>query len=255
MRQLFPEATIDVELVDAYGRLAPSGDRPAVRANMIASVDGAASAEGRSGGLSGRADKTLFSALRCLADVVLVGSGTVRAERYGPARLDDAARARRTGWGIAPVPPIAVVTASCHLDWQTPFFTAAEQRPIVVTVGAADPSDRAAAAEVAEVIVAGQHQVDFGRALAALRDRGHANVLAEGGPSLLAQLVSAGVVDELCLTLSPLLLAGDAGRILAGPALVPAPSLDLVHVLESDGFLFMRYRSHHAGHAPPVGSS
>src|ERR1700726_790188 len=133
MRQLFPEATTDVELVDAYGRLAPAGDRPALRANMIARVDGAASAERRSGGLGGRADKTVFSALRSLADVVLVGSGTMRAERYGPVRLDDAARARRNRWGIAPVPPIAVVTASCRLDWEAPFFTAAEQRPMVLT--------------------------------------------------------------------------------------------------------------------------
>ena len=137
MRQLFPTAG-DVDPADAYGRLAALGPgRPGVRLNMIASVDGAASLQGRSGALGGPADKALFATLRSLADVVLVGAGTMRAEGYGPARLSDDARARRRDWGLAPVPPIAVITRSCRLDWRARFFTEAEQRPLVVTVASA----------------------------------------------------------------------------------------------------------------------
>ena len=137
MRQLFPTAG-DVDPADAYGRLAALGpSRPRVRLNMIASVDGAASLQGRSGALGGPADKALFATLRSLADVVLVGAGTMRAEGYGPARLSDDARARRRDWGLPPVPPIAVMTRSCRLDWSARFFTEAEQRPLVVTVASA----------------------------------------------------------------------------------------------------------------------
>jgi riboflavin biosynthesis pyrimidine reductase len=241
MRQLFPTAG-DVDPADAYGRLAALGPgRPGVRLNMIASVDGAASLQGRSGALGGPADKALFATLRSLADVVLVGAGTMRAEGYGPARLSDDARARRRDWGLAPVPPIAVITRSCRLDWRARFFTEAEQRPLVVTVGSAAAADRARAAEAADVIIAGDDDVDLARAVSALAKRGHSNVLSEGGPGVAAQLAAAGLVDEICLTVAPLLAAGEARRILDGAALEPPSVLELGHVLEAGGYLFLRY--------------
>ena len=241
MRRLFPEPG-EVDPVDAYGRLTRVGDRPGVRLNMIASVDGAGSLDGRSAGLGGPADKALFSTLRSLADVIVVGAATVRTESYGPALLDDTARDRRRQWGLAPVPPIAVVTRACRLDWGSPFFEQAEQRPIVITAGSAATEDRARAAEVADVMIAGDDQVDLALALRALGDAGHDNVLAEGGPGIAAQLASADLLDELCITLSPLLTGGDAGRILHGQPLEPPTRLDLHHVLESENFLFLRYR-------------
>jgi riboflavin biosynthesis pyrimidine reductase len=241
MRQVFPEVG-DVDPVDAYGRLTRAGDRPRLRLNMIATVDGSASLAGRSGALGGPADKDLFATLRGLADVILVGAATVRVEGYGPARLDGAARDRRQRWGLAPVPPVAVVTRACRLEWGSPFFTEAEQRPIVFTTSAAASADRAAAAAVADVIVAGDDGVDLSRALAALGGRGHDNVLAEGGPGIAAQLANAGVVNEVCLTVSPMLVAGDARRILDGAALDPPTGLQLTNVLTADGYLFLRYR-------------
>ena len=144
MRQLYPDTT-DVDRVAAYGRLDQVAGRPAVRLNMIASIDGAASVSGRSGALGGPADKALFAILRSLADVV-VGAATMRVEGYGPARLDVAARARRQGWGLAAVPPIAVVTRQCRLAWDSPFFVDAEARPVVITVSSSAAGDRAAAA-------------------------------------------------------------------------------------------------------------
>jgi len=241
MRQLFPEAT-DVDPIDAYGRLPRAGGRPGVRLNMIASVDGAAALAGRSGGLGGPADQELFATLRGLADVILVGAATMRDEAYGPARLDDAVRDRRRGWGLAPVPPVAVVTRACRLEWDSPFFTELGHRPIVLTTSAAAPADRAKAALVTEVIVAGHDGVDLTRAVAELGGRGYDNVLAEGGPGIAGQLAGAGLLDEVCLTLSPVLVAGSAGRILGGAGLDPPSGLELANVLTAEGYLFLRYR-------------
>ncbi len=241
MRRLFPDPG-EVDPLDAYGRPNRVGDRPGVRLNMIASIDGAGSLDGRSAGLGGPADKALFATLRSLADVILVGAATIRTESYGPALLDDTARERRRQWGLAPVPPIAVVTRACQLDWGSPFFGQAEQRPIVITASSAATQDRDRAAEAADVIIAGDDHVDLAHALRALGEVGYDNVLAEGGPGIAAQLASADLLDELCITLSPVLTSGDAGRILNGQSLEPPTVLDLHHVLESENFLFLRYR-------------
>jgi riboflavin biosynthesis pyrimidine reductase len=209
---------------------------------MISSVDGATSVGGLSGPLGGRADERLFMVLRSLADVVVVGAGTMRSEGYGPPRLDEELQDARRRRQQRPVPPIAVVTRSCALDWQAPFFTEATVRPIVLTARAAPAPRRERAADVAEVVIAGDENVDPRRALVELARRGARSILVEGGPSLNAQLVSQGILDELCLTLSPRLAAGDARRILHGRALEPPVSADVVAVYEEDGFLFFRYR-------------
>jgi len=240
MHRLYPSPA-DVDPFEAYPRPAT----PAVRVNMIVSVDGSTGIGGRSGPLSGPADRELFHTLRSLADVILVGAGTMRAERYGPARPDGAARARRAALGLRAVPPIAVLTRSCRLDWEAPFFTAAQARPIVITTGAAPARDRQRAAAVADLVVVGSgDEVQPVRALAALREQGAAHVLVEGGPHLNAQLAAAGLIDELCLTISPVLVAGDAGRVLAGRVLNPPARLVLAHVLEADGYMFLRYQRH-----------
>jgi riboflavin biosynthesis pyrimidine reductase len=225
MRQLLPAPRDLVDPVEVYGDLPVPAGRPGLRLNMIASVDGATTIEGVSGGLGGPADQRLFGVLRSLADVVLVAAGTVRAERYRPAKV-----------------PIAVVTRSCDLDFGSPFFTEQVARPIVVTVEAADPERRRRAAGLAEVVVAGAEGVDLAVALAALGERGHTSVLAEGGPSLNGQLAAAGLVDELCLTVAPRLVGGSAGRILTGPAVPGAPAMRLCSVCEEDGYLFLRLR-------------
>jgi riboflavin biosynthesis pyrimidine reductase len=225
MRQLLPTPVDPVDPMAVYGDLPVAPGRPGVRLNMIASVDGATTVAGVSGGLGGPADQALFGVLRSLADGVLVAAGTVRAEGYGPSST-----------------PVAVVSRSLGLDWDSPFFAAPLARPIVVTVAQA-PADRLArAAEVADVVVAGDRDVDLAAAVAALGERGWGAVLAEGGPSLNGQLATAGLLDELCLTLSPTLAGGGAKRILDGPPLPGAAGLRLCSVCEQDGFLFLRYR-------------
>jgi riboflavin biosynthesis pyrimidine reductase len=239
VRQVFPVTIDPVDPVDVYGDR--SDRRPFVRLNMIASVDGATTVAGLSGGLGGPGDHRVFMTLRSLADAVLVAAGTVRAEGYGPAVLPADVQEVRRARGQAPLPPIAVVSRSLQLDWETPFFTAATIRPIVVTAAGAPAEARGRAEEVADVVLAGDDDVDLTRAVGALAERGFSAVLAEGGPGFNDQLALAGLLDELCLTLSPRLVGGDARRILAGPALPVPLGLVLLAVCEEDGFLFLRF--------------
>ena len=168
----------------------PEAGRPWVRANMVASVDGAASVNGRSGGLSGRADREIFGLLRSLADVILVGAGTARAERYRPAQPASIRPELRTGRSATP--PIAVISGRLDLDPQLELLTAApaDARTIVITCDRAPDKQRAAIAECADVLVAGGEHVDLKAALDALGARGHRRVLTEGGPHLLGQLAA-----------------------------------------------------------------
>jgi riboflavin-specific deaminase-like protein len=243
VRQVLPVPVDDVDPLDVYGapsRPAPAG-RPWVLVNMIESVDGATALAGRSGALGGPADKRVFAAVRSVADAVLVAAGTVRIEGYGPARPTAAVRERRAARGQAPVPTIAVVSRKLDLDPTTSLFTEAEVRTVVLTSESADADRRRALEAVADVEVCGADSVEVPAALAVLQDRGAGVVLAEGGPSLNGQLVVAGVVDELCLTVSPLLAAGESARIAHGGDPSEPLALGLAHVLEEDGLLFLRY--------------
>ena len=242
MRRLLPECLDPIDPIAAYADLPVAQNRPSVRLNMIASIDGATAIEGVSGGLGGPADREAYLAMRSLADIVLVAAGTARAEGYGPPEVSEAVRAARWERGQAPLPRIAVVSRSCDLDWSAPLFGSAESRPIVVTVAAAPPERRARAAEVADVVIAGIDSVDLADAVAALGGLGARSVLAEGGPTLNAQLAVGGLIDELCLTLSPRLVGGDARRILAGDPVPGAPLMRLHAVHEQDGYLLLRLR-------------
>jgi riboflavin biosynthesis pyrimidine reductase len=242
MRMLFPEPVEAVDTGTVYADVPHSDGRPSVRLNMIVSVDGGTSWNGVSGALGGSVDKALFSVLRSFADVVLVASATMRGEQYGPAVLGSKIQDTRRERGQTPVPKIAVVSRTCQFDWRTPFFTAAKERPMVITVSSTAEADRNRAAEVAEVIIAGEVDVDLPRAIAELGSRGAKSVLAEGGPTLNGELARDGLLDELCVTLSPLLAGGDAKRIIAGSALDNLEPLELCSICEEDNYLFLRYR-------------
>ena len=239
MHRLYPREDVDVTPVDlatvyAYPHRL---DRPWVRANMVSSIDGAGSVDGHSAGLSSAPDKQIFALLRALADVVLVGAGTVRAEGYGPGRIRAEYAPLRVSRDQAADIPIAILSQSLDLDLSTALFR--ESRPIVITSAAADPARLERLSDVADVVVAGAQHVDLALAMSALRDRGLRRVLCEGGPHLLGDLVHAGLLDELCLSLSPLITAGTASRIVAGDD-VPAV-MALRSLLEDSGVLFARY--------------
>ena len=212
-----------------------------LRANFVSSADGAGSLDGVSAGLSSEDDRRLFGLLRVLADVVLVGAGTARTEKYKPARRRAALAHLRAG--RPPTVPIAVVSRKLDLDFAAPLFTGAppDARTIVITCASAPAPLRAATARVADVIVAGTAAVDLTEAAVVLAGRGLSRVLCEGGPHLLAQVAADGLLDELCLTVSPLLAGPGPHRITHGLPLAAALPMSLAHVLEADGFLFCRY--------------
>ncbi|MFC1414905.1 pyrimidine reductase family protein [Streptacidiphilus sp. N1-12] len=247
MRRLLPTASDVTDLTTLQGLAeayaypeAVTRGRPWLRANMVSSLDGAARLDGLSDGLSSEADKRIFGVLRALADVVLVGAETVRAEGYRPARARAEFAAAREANGQAAVPAIAVVTGRLDLDLKSPLFTEPLVPTLVVTAASAPADALRAARQVADVVIAGDERVDPAAAVAALAERGWTRLLTEGGPGLLGQLTAAGVLDELCLSLAPLLAAGDAPRISHGPAAL-AERMDLVSLLEEKGFLFARY--------------
>ena len=211
-----------------------------VRVNFVASIDGAATDHGLSGGLSGQADKRVFDILRRLCDVVLVGAGTVRAEGYGAMRLDPASVQFRRENGLADQPVFAIVSGTLGLDPQSTVFTKAPVKALVVTVGASSRVKKEALSRVTDVLVCGEERLDVDVMLDAFAKRGLRQVLCEGGPTLFGTLLGADRVDELCLTISPLIESGDAHRIVVG-TLEKAQRMTLHHVLVSDGTLMLRY--------------
>jgi len=220
----------------------PVDGRPWVLANMVCGLDGSTAIGGRVGELSGPTDRQLFVDLRSVADVVLVGAETVRREGYGPVVLSEARRQARCTAGKPPVPRLAVVSRSLDLDPDSRPFQPAPggAPPLIVTCEASPPAARGRLGSVTDVVVAGSDRVEPELALRALAGAGHEVVLCEGGPSLLGELLAHGVVDELCLTLAPL-VGGDPLPVAVMPAGAGTHRLRLAHVLEAEGSLFLRY--------------
>jgi riboflavin biosynthesis pyrimidine reductase len=219
-------------------------------ANMVGGLDGCAAVGGRVGALSDDVDAELFRRMRSVADVVLVGAETVRRERYGPVRLSDEARDARRAAGRASMPRLALVSRSLDIDWTLPLFSDSHPSasPIVVTCAGADPERVKHAADVAEVLVAGDSSVDFRVAIpllaALVRHRAPdtpAIVLCEGGPVVLGELVTAGLLDELCLTLSPVLGGDPLPVAVFRVQLGELAAYELAHVLGHGSTLFLRY--------------
>ena len=249
MRRLFPDPVDSLDrdaLIEAYAYPDLEPEQVWLRANMVATVDGAAQGpDGRSGSINTKSDRRVFSILRGLTDVVVAGAGTVRAEGYGPAHPLPEFVERRAAAGQLPAPPIAVVSRSLDLEPTSKLFTGPE-RIVVLTDAAIDHDHLRALAKVADIVVAGEGRVEPREAVAAMLAHGWQRVLLEGGPTLLADWVAAGIVDELCLTISPLLAGGGHGRILAGAEWEGTRPVELVQLLEDDGTLFARYRLGHA---------
>lgn len=243
MRRLLPDPIADVSLGDGFA-VEPGEDL--LRTQLIASVDGAASAAGVSAGLSNETDRRLLQTLRELADAVLVGAGTVRAEKYGGVRLDEDVRRSRLDAGRPGVPPIVVVSRRAEFEPTDRIFVDTAVTPILVTTDGGAERARRDLGVLAEVIAAGRDEIDLRAAVGELRERGLSQLHCEGGPKLFGELLEADLVDELCLTIAPLLAGGDAARITATTASFDPPRpVRLAHLFADDeGFLFARYRLH-----------
>ena len=251
MRRLWPDPASDELDDEALFACYEPPDRaePCLRVNFVTSLDGAVTVDGLSGGLSSPADKRVFGVLRGICDALLVAAGTVRREGYGAVKLDEARRARRVARGLPPVPPLVVVSSRLDLPPDHPVFADAPVRPMVLTHEGAPPDAVARLREVADVLTCGEKQVDLRAGLAELNARGYLQVLCEGGPMLFGALTAADLVDELCLTVAPLLAGAGPGRIVGGDLHHASRRLHLNHVLSEGDPLLLRY-SRRAGIEP-----
>jgi riboflavin biosynthesis pyrimidine reductase len=238
IRRLLPGAGLVEgadELEAAYAQ--PSGWH--LRADFISTLDGVIEVDGRSGPLGGAVDRAAFMAMRAVCDAVLIGAGTVRAENYGQVKLDAGARSRRCERGQREVPRLAIVSARADLRPEARVFAVPGETILLTSEwGLGRHPDLK---EVADVVTCGDDRVDLGIARRELERRGLRRVCCEGGPTLLRSLLGVGLVDELCLTFTPL-VAGSTHRHLTGEGLLPviAP-FRLAALLEGDGMLLTRY--------------
>lgn len=226
----------ELERLYAY----PEVDRPWVRTDFVATLDGAAwTSSGTSGDLGGDIDHEVFGLMRSLCDVVVVGAGTARTEGYKPLTEDSVDQDVRGRYGLAPVPRLVLVTGSLDVGDRLRVPGVA-----VLTSGSSDPDRRAALeSDGLEVLVHGEGSIDWDAALTDFAERGWNRVLCEGGPSLHGDLAAADLVDEVCLTIAPVLAVGDAQRIAHGDQPVDRPAR-LAHALDVDGTLVTRWVLH-----------
>lgn len=242
MYRILPAPPVDIDPDEAYAAArAPVGTRPWVMVNMIHSADGATAVDGVSGPLGSAGDKDIFGAIRMIPDVILVGAGTAIAEDYAPTSTSVSTRSRRLANGAWPTARIAVVSNSLSFDLDAKLFVSGAVRPIVITSEQSNSDRRGQVESLADVIVAGDTRVDLDLGLQRLADMDARVVLCEGGPTLNGQLLAADLVDEVCVTVAPLIVGRQSRRIVSGPALDPSARMTLNHVLTEDHYLFLRY--------------
>lgn len=222
--------------LDGYYGAQPDG----VRANMITALDGAAAFEGRTKRITDPIDQMLLAYLRSCCDVVMAGSTTIAAEEYGPVKLRDELRQRRTSNGLAELPRLAVVTARGALSPDLRIFSDPGQRPLIVTI-ARTAKERPELAELGDVVVAGEDVIEPSAMLAALGDIGLKRVLCEGGPYLLSTLIDADLVDDMCLTVTPYLAGSQPTTPQPASSLLAPTRLVLRHALQHNDLLYLRY--------------
>lgn len=207
---------------------------------MVMSLDGSAwGPDGRSGSISSPTDRRVLAEARRLCDVVLVGAGTIRAERYRPMIARPEHAAARSAVGLAPAPVVVIVSASLDLPWEEPLFAESTMRVVIATCADADQGRLATAREHGEVLVLPGSTVDVGMLVAELHRRGLRRIVCEGGPRLLRDVAAAGLIDEVDMSISPVLCGG--GQVVTGEPLPAAVQLELAHAIAADGFVFCRY--------------
>jgi riboflavin-specific deaminase-like protein len=211
--------------------------RPWVLVNFISSADGGTAIEGKSSSLGDPDDKAVFQALRAVPDVILVGAGTVEAEDYQPVTLDEQRRERRLAAGLTEVPVLAIVSGRLSFNTEARVFSDPEHQPMVITGPRADPVKLAMLGDSADVVIL--EEVTPAAILARLSAA--KIILCEGGPTLVGQFVAERMVDELDLTIAPLMIGGRSARIAHGETAEPPVEMRLDRQLIGDRSLFMRY--------------
>jgi riboflavin biosynthesis pyrimidine reductase len=235
------EALVDTAPVEALNLYLnddrSSTGRPWVLLNMVASLDGGTAVDGRSSSLGDHDDLEVFNAVRAVPDVILVGSGTVKAEDYRPVSLDEKRRERRLERGMAATPTLAIVTGRLSVDPEARVFSDPDHKPLIITGVHADPTRLMMLGDAADVAI-----LDDLSPVAILDHLGAAGVvLLEGGPTLNGDFARAGLIDEINLTITPTVLSGESRRIVVGEAMDPPMHMKVDRVLHGDESLFIRY--------------
>ena len=226
------------KVVRALGLRDNDGPRPRVVVAMIASADGRVAVAGRSVGLGHPADRALLRELRTAADALLVGTGTLRAERYANL-LDDDQRQHRAAAGLEPEPIVATISRRLDLPRDIPLLAEPTARVQVYTEAEGEVPSQGAWVAVHRFEPGG---LTMPAILEHLRtERGARMILCEGGPTLLRVLVAADCVDDLLLTVAPMLVAGDAPTPLSGVPIDPPAGLALRDIHRADDHLFLHY--------------
>ena len=210
------------------------GDRPWITLGMISSLDGSATIEGGSTGLGGPPDRAVFRALRAMSDLIVVGATTMNTEGYRSVRLPDDLRSWREEQGMTPVPGLAIVSRSLDLEMSESLLAS---RPTILTCRSAPAGRLDELAPVADIVIAGEAEVDVTTAMRELAARGAERVVLEGGPTLNGRM--AALIDEVCMTIAPVLVGGSGPRIVTGGGEVRPATL--ARVVESESFLLLRY--------------
>ena len=230
-------ALTDEQVVAAYPW--PPGRRW-VRAMMVTTLDGAAAGpDGLSGSISGDADQAVFAAVRRHADAVLIGAGTLRAERYKPMRAKEEDAEARAKDGLATAPRLVIVSGSLELPWSEPVFSESTLPPLILTGTDADPAALARVPRTCEVVTLAGATVNAAAVLDAMEERGLRRIVCEGGPTLLHDLVAADLLDEADITVSPVFTGTNMSP--HTPGLREVAEFELAQVLTADGFLMARY--------------
>jgi riboflavin biosynthesis pyrimidine reductase len=240
MQRLLPEpgpTTVERQLEEYRPWEEPREERPLVAMNFAATVDGRATISGVSGPIGSATDTAMLAGLRGRFDAVMIGAGTMRAERYGRLAAKPETRERRERVGLRPDPLLVIVSGRLDLPWDAPAFTEGG-RVMVFTASEAEPPPTEASLE----LVRHDRFVNVVEALRHLRrDHGIRALLCEGGPGLHGELEGGAMVDDLFLTIAPKLTGGEAPRIIEGD-LPGIADLELAWLLEERGELFARYR-------------
>jgi riboflavin-specific deaminase-like protein len=240
VRRLLPDpgpATVSEQLETYRPWEEPHEERPRVAMNFVATADGRATIEGRSGPIGSETDTAMLAGLRNRFDALMVGAGTMRVEQYGRLVTKEETRERRRQAGLPPEPLMVLVSGRLDLPWEAPLFTEGGE-VLIFTASETEPPQTESAVEV----VRHEGAVNLTEAMRHLRrEHGVRALLSEGGPHLHEQMQADGLVDELFLTIAPKLSGGEAPRILEGP-LPGVIEFELAWLLEEDGELFARYR-------------
>ena len=241
INQLSPRTGEDLSDDDLLALYSYPAGRPWVRFNFISSLDGSATFQGVSAPLGNDGDRRLFGLIRRLCDAIVVGAGTVRAEGYAGPLISDEDRRWRTAHGLAPDPALTLISGSLGIDPDGDLFKHSPVRPIIFTTAAAQAGRVKALSAVADVVIRGEEEVDVRSCAHWLGERELGRILCEGGPRVFGSFIAEDSVDELCLSLSPLLTGGQGSRIATGSEGAPLRDLALASLLESDSALYGRW--------------